>query len=368
MVQDKTGSPPTGGGTPHTPDPPLDPLTPSSGASAPTAPSGRGVRESGRVLMARVAAAAAGGGLLFLAFPPIDWWLAAPIGVGLIVAALYRARPRRAAWLGYLAAAVFLFPTLAWVRTIGDDVWVMLVGVESLFYAVMAALAALVFRLPLWPLWFGGLWVAMEWARGLFPVGGFPWARLAFSQGESLFTEYAALGGAPLVSFAVALCGALLARAVLRRPPDARRVAGRLVPVAVALAVPLLTLAIPRPGDEGRSVNLGIVQGNVPRLGAGLQRHERRGVLDNHVRRHIELAADVAAGQLAAARPGGAGRRTPATSTRCATPAPRADHRRRPPRTVGVPILVGAVLSMRRARRTGQTRSLVGTRLTGPGA
>jgi apolipoprotein N-acyltransferase len=314
--------------------------------------------------MARVAAAVAGGGLLFLAFPPIDWWLAAPLGVGLIVAALYGTRPRRAAWLGYLAAAVFLFPTLAWVRTIGDDVWVMLVGVESLFYAVMAALAALVFRLPLWPVWFGGLWVAMEWARGLFPIGGFPWARLAFSQGESLFTEYAALGGAPLVSFAVALCGALLAYALLRRPPDARRVVGRLVPVAIALAVPLLTLAVPRPGDEGRSVNIGIVQGNVPGRGMYILGDEPAVVLKNHANETKKLAQAVRDGKL----PKPDLVILPENSTDI---DPYRDAGARQiiddsVKDVGVPTLVGAVVAIGDENRA--TRSLVWDPVTGPGA
>ncbi|MFG1687404.1 apolipoprotein N-acyltransferase [Nonomuraea sp. NPDC049269] len=393
MVQDKTGPPPTGGGTPHIPDPPTPDSglpaagTPTSAAGTPTsaapgvdapspavdtsapvsdasAPAGRAVRESGRVLLARVAAAVAGGGLLFLAFPPIDWWLAAPLGVGLIVAALYGVRPRRAAWLGYLAAAVFLFPTLAWVRTIGDDVWVMLVGVESLFYAVMAALAALVFRLPLWPLWFGGLWVAMEWARGLFPIGGFPWARLAFSQGESLFTEYAALGGAPLVSFAVALCGALLAYAVLRRPAEARRVAGRLVPVAIALAVPLLTLAVPRPGDEGRSVNIGIVQGNVPGRGMDILGDEPAVVLKNHANETKKLAQAVRDGKL----PKPDLVVLPENSTDI---DPYRDAGARQiiddsVKDVGVPTLVGAVVAIGDENRA--TRSLVWDPVTGPGA
>ncbi|MFD1544023.1 apolipoprotein N-acyltransferase [Nonomuraea guangzhouensis] len=376
MVQDKTGPPPTGGGTPHIPDPPTpdsgvtaadtptlaaDASAPVSDAAAAVAPVGR---ESGRVLMARVAAAVVGGGLLFLAFPPIDWWLAAPLGVGLIVAALYGARPRRAAWLGYLAAAVFLFPTLAWVRTIGDDVWVMLVGVESLFYAVMAALAALVFRLRLWPLWFGGLWVAMEWARGLVPIGGFPWARLAFSQGESLFTEYAALGGAPLVSFAVVLCGALLAYALLRRPAEARRAVGRLVPVAIALAVPLLTLAVPRPGDEGRSVNIGIVQGNVPGRGMYILGDEPAVVLKNHANETKKLAQAVRDGKL----PKPDLVVLPENSTDI-DPYQDAGARQiidDSVKDVGVPTLVGAVVAIGDEYRA--TRSLVWDPVTGPGA
>jgi apolipoprotein N-acyltransferase len=44
---------------------------------------------------------------------------------------------------------------------------------------------------------------------------GFPWARLAFSQGDSPVLGLAALGGAPLVTFATAAAGGLLVQAGL---------------------------------------------------------------------------------------------------------------------------------------------------------
>nr|WP_240197422.1 apolipoprotein N-acyltransferase [Nonomuraea lactucae] len=320
------------------------------------------------MLLARVAAAVAGGAVLFLAFPPTGWWPGAPLGVGLVVAALYGTRPRRAAWLGYLAAAVFLLPALAWVRTIGDDVWLMLVGVESAFYAVMAAPASLVLRMRLWPLWFGGLWVAMEWARGLVPIGGFPWARVAFSQGESLFTRYAALGGAPLVSFAVALCGALLAYAVIGRGASwrtgGRSRLWRLAPAGLALAVPLLSLAVPRPGDEGRTVNVGIVQGNVPGRGMYALGDEPAVVLRNHAGETSRLARAVRAGLLP--RPDLVV--LPENSTDI--DPYRDPYARRiideSVKDVGVPTLVGAVVAIGDEHRA--TRSLVWDPVTGPGA
>src|SRR5437868_5237376 len=190
-------------------------------SGVPEAPASSGVpeapaRESRSRLLSRILAAAVGGLLLFAAFPPLDWWFCAPVGLALTVLSLYGCRPRRALWIGYVGALVFLLPTLAWVRPIGYDAWVGLVALESLFYAVLAAGVVMVVRLPCWPLWFGALWVAMEWARSLVPIGGFPWARVAFSQGESPYTQYAALGGAPLVSFAVATSGGLLALLVIK--------------------------------------------------------------------------------------------------------------------------------------------------------
>ncbi|SEU21343.1 apolipoprotein N-acyltransferase [Nonomuraea wenchangensis] len=320
-------------------------------------------REPRSRVLGRAGAAVAGGLALFAAFPPLGWWLLAPLGLALVAASLYGARPRRAAWVGALAAAVFLFPALAWVRTIGDDVWVMLVVTETVFYAVMSALAAPVFRLRAWPLWFAGLWVAMEWARGLVPIGGFPWARVAFSQGESLFTQYAALGGAPLVSFAVALCGALLAHAVLVRPPAARPWL-RAAPALLALAVPLLTLAVPRPGDEGRSINVGIVQGNVPGRGMYVLGDEPAVVLRNHAGETKRLAQAVREGKL----PKPDIVVLPENSTDI---DPYRDETARQiiqdsVSDVGVPTLVGAVVAIGDDSRA--TRSLTWDPVTGPGA
>ncbi|SEL79669.1 apolipoprotein N-acyltransferase [Nonomuraea pusilla] len=339
-----------------------DPSAAAEGGQEPAAASVSGPGGEGRRLTAaRVAAGAAGGLLLYTAFPPLDWWLCAPAGIALIAASLYGSRPRRAAWIGYLAAAVFLFPTLAWVRPIGDDAWLMLVALESFFYAAMAAAAALVFRLRLWPLWFACLWVAMEWLRSAVPFGGFPWARVAFSQGESLFTSYAALGGAPLVSFAVTLCGALLARAALQRPSRAPL---RAVPAALAVAVPLLALAVPRPGDEGRTVNVGIVQGNVPGRGMHVMGDEPAVVLRNHADETKRLAQAVREGRL----PKPDIVVLPENSTDI-------DPYRDPSanaiisdsvRDVGVPTLVGAVVSIGDTQRA--TRSLVWDPATGPGA
>jgi apolipoprotein N-acyltransferase len=102
----------------------------------------------------------------------------------------------------------------------------------------------------------------------------------------------------PLVTFAVALAGALLALAVLRlRAPRAAAlsVAGA---VAVALAGALAWL--PLPGASltagGDPVTVALIQGDVPRAGLDFNA-QRRAVLDNHVERTLELARAVEAGE-----------------------------------------------------------------------
>ncbi|GIH76853.1 apolipoprotein N-acyltransferase [Planobispora longispora] len=380
MVQERTVSPvgdePAGEGAGAP-----EPGAPGPGAPGAGGPAGEGSGGSpGRETLAAAAAAVAGGALLYLAFPPLGLWFLAPIGAALLILALYGTRPRRAAWLGLLAALAFLLPGLRWVSPIGTDAWLGLVAIESLFYVAWAAATAVVVKLPLWPLWTSALWVAMEWARGEVPFGGFPWVRVAFSQGESVFTPYAALGGAPLVSFAAVLCGALLALAAVRalRPATVEASSsgagpGRgprrwdralALPLAGALAVPLAAFAVPRPGDEGRSVTIGVIQGNVPGRGMYPLGDEPAVVLRNHTSKLHEMARAVREGKLP--RPDVVV--LPENSTDI--DPYRSDVARQEidaaVKDVGVPVLVGAVVAIGDSQRA--TRSLVWDPVTGPGA
>jgi apolipoprotein N-acyltransferase len=150
-----------------------------------------------------------------------------------------------------------------------------------------------------WPLLTGLLWVAQEALRSRTPFGGFPWGRLAFSQADSPLLPLAALGGAPLVTFAAALAGGLLAAAAWRRWRPLRRPHVPALLVAGAGAVMAAGLAVPLTEPAGPAATVAIVQGNVPRLGLDFNA-QRRAVLDNHVAATIALADRVAAGQAPA--------------------------------------------------------------------
>ncbi|WP_329079398.1 MULTISPECIES: apolipoprotein N-acyltransferase [unclassified Streptosporangium] len=377
MVQDKTAAPVPEGlatGDPADGPAPGSPKGPSAGPG--DGPPGAGAPPPGSrlALPARVAGAVAGGLLLFLAFPPLGLWFLAPLGMASAVLAVRGTRPRRGTWLGLLTGFALLLPGLHWVSPIGTDAWLGLVAMESAFYAPWGAGVALVTRLRLWPLWGAALWVAAEWARGQFPFGGFPWARVAFSQGESIFTPYAALGGAPLVSFAVALCGGLLALAVSRlspfpvspsiAAPGSRWGRALALPLAGALAVPAAALAVPRYGDEGRSVTVGVIQGNVPGRGMHPLGDEPAVVLGNHTRMLHQMARDVREGRTP--RPDLVV--LPENSTDI---DPLSDEFARSEidaavKDVGVPVLVGAVVRIGEKNRA--TRSIVWDPVTGPGA
>jgi apolipoprotein N-acyltransferase len=238
------------------------------------------------------------GAALLLSFPPYGLWWLAPAGVALLAAAAHRRRMRTAFLLGWAAGLVLFVPLISWT-TIGAGwaPWILLSVAEGAFIGLLAMatawLSPLVDRWPwLWPLLTGLLWTSQEALRDRAPFGGFPWGRLAFSQGDAPALRVAAYGGAPLVTFVVAAAGGALIALLWRRRVAVPAVLGFVVVLAALMAGPLL---VPVSHGGGTMKTVAIVQGNVPRLGLDFN-SQRRAVLDNHVDATLKLANEVAAG------------------------------------------------------------------------
>ncbi|GAA2028902.1 hypothetical protein GCM10009779_11730 [Polymorphospora rubra] len=250
--------------------------------------------------------AAVGAGLaLLVSFPPYGRWWLAPVGVALFAVAVHRRRPVAGFGYGALAGAVFFVPLLSWTNLhLSNLPWLLLSGLESVYLGLLGAVAAYVSPVVdrmrwSWPAVTGVLWVAQEALRDRTPFGGFPWGRLAFSQDESPLLRLAAVGGAPLVTFAVGVAGGFVVAALWRswRAVDRAglvRVAAGLVG---AVVVVLVGFAAPVGGTSSTGTAVvAVVQGNVPRMGFDFNA-QRRAVLDNHVNGTVELARRVAAGE-----------------------------------------------------------------------
>jgi apolipoprotein N-acyltransferase len=231
---------------------------------------------------------------LYLAFPPVGlWWLAAP-AVAAFTLLCRGTTASRGALLGLAYGLALFLPLVEWTATIAGVGALLALGLlQASFLALLGAALCLVTRLSGWPLWSALAWVLQEALRSRTPFGGFPWGRLAFSQADSPLTPLAALGGAPLVTFVVALLAGALAWAVvwLRTAPRAALlVAGGALAATAGVAA-----LVPTP-DDGETVQVAVIQGNVPRLGLGFN-DQRAAVLDNHVAATRALAADVRAGR-----------------------------------------------------------------------
>ncbi|WP_375482808.1 apolipoprotein N-acyltransferase [uncultured Jatrophihabitans sp.] len=246
-------------------------------------------------------AAVGGGAAGVLAFPRFGWWPFAFLSVAALSVAVDGRRARTGAWLGYLYGAAFLLPLVHWTGIyVGPVPWLILGLFFALFFAVLGAALTVLVRLPGRIFWVGAAWVGQEFLRDRIPFGGFPWGRLAFSQASSPLKWFAPLGGAPLVTFVVAVAGAGLAEAGLAAWPTLRRplVAGLVALVAVPVVG--LVLAVPLdPGDGGRQETVAVIQGGLPDTGTLDIETRAEQVLDNHVRQTLKLAAEVKAGTVA---------------------------------------------------------------------
>ena len=329
---------------------------------------GGALRRGGRAGWPRTLLVAAAALAMWLAFPPFDLTPLAPAGVALLTLALRGLTARTGAWLGFVGGVVFFVPVLEGIGRIGTDAWLVLAAVQALYFVPLGAGIALVTRLPGWPVWTAALWVGEELLRGRVPFGGFPWARLAFSQTATPLTPYASWGGAPLVTFVTALAGGLLAYAAVaaHRAYGARD--GRRSPVLAAAALAAAAalfgggLLIPTP-TSGRPVTVAVVQGDVPRIGLDWQ-GQRKAVLNNHVRVTRELAAKVRAGEVARPElvvwPENASDLDPYAD-------PEAYHAiHGAVKDVGVPVLVGALTDTPDGERV-ENRGIVWDPETGPG-
>ncbi|MFF0544010.1 apolipoprotein N-acyltransferase [Nocardia thailandica] len=338
----------------------------------------------------RLLAAVAGGLLLFASFPPRPFWFLAPVGVALLTLAVRGdGRLRGGFGIGFAGGLAFFVPLLPWTGIyVGPVPWLALSTACAVYFGLWGLLARLLGGLPGWPVWVALAWTAAEWGRSSFPFGGFPWGRIAFGQADGWYLSLASVGGAPLVGFAVALTGTALAALVplARRvrgadaPPPAdtagdagRPASGAALPlrgivaaVALLVAGPVAGLALsatlPGPDEGYRTVTVAAIQGSVPRLGLDFNA-QRRAVLDNHVRRTEELAADIAAGRVPRPDiviwPENSSDIDPLRNADAAALVTAASER------VGAPILVGAVLVNR--DRTTTNSVIVWNGADGPG-
>ncbi|HVV22876.1 MAG TPA: apolipoprotein N-acyltransferase, partial [Pseudonocardiaceae bacterium] len=260
-------------------------------------------RLPGRDTATRLAASLVGGVLWYLSFPPRPVWWLAPIAFALLGLAVHGRRARAGFGYGFLFGLAFLVPLLHWTGLyVGVIAWWPLSAFEALVMGLGVAAITVVLPLRGGPVWAALLWIADEALRARAPFGGLPWGKVAFGQPDGIYVSLAAVGGTPLVGFAVVLTGFGLTALVVTLRRDRRRGAllGGVLASVVAVVVPVAAAAAAWPlvgvDPNAGTATVAAIQGNVPRLGLDFNA-QRRAVLDDHVRETEKLAAQVAAGK-----------------------------------------------------------------------
>jgi apolipoprotein N-acyltransferase len=239
-----------------------------------------------RLLLALVAGIVSGS-LLALAFPPADLgWIAFLSLVPLFWLIRYGTLKEIAA--GSAAFGLVFFGLLLyWIRLFGTAAFLGLILSQTAWVAAAMVTAWLLreqlpngWKLLSFPLAF----LAGEYLRGLFPLGGFTWGGLGYSQHDNLMIlRLASYTGVWGLTFLVAGLNALIGEGVLR-------LRGRASPVLGLLAV--ATVAgpsfLPATEPDGATVRIAMVQGNTSE-GTSDPRADDLEVLENHIRLTQEI-------------------------------------------------------------------------------
>lgn len=268
------------------------------------------------MLPVRLLLATLGGVALLLAFPGYDVWPLAIVGCGALALATAGASVRVGLAAGFLLGLAWFTPMFTWAGTYaGPGPWLAMSVASALYPAALGGLLALLQRGgAVRPVVGAAAWVLMEYARTVTPFGGFPWSRLAFSQGDSTLLGAVSWLSVLGLGFLVALVGGLLARAAQLALAPATGVTGRsrgatsamrprralraLGALGLAVALTLAPLLIPRPTD-GEPVQVAAVQGELPEGFTRTLSAERGAMLQRYLDATHALAVEVAAGRTA---------------------------------------------------------------------
>ena len=230
------------------------------------------------------------GGLLALyTFPTENVWVLAPLIPALILLATLGMSFWGACLVGFVAGQAFYIAHIEWIALyLGPVPLIALSTLMSLFFAVGVGVTAWIWKKlkPKAGQYFGfafiaaGIWTTREWVVINFPYGGFPWSRLSMTQAYGPLANWSFWGGLSLLSFAIALLGALIAMFVFSL--KAKRV--NRIPYAIAAAaIALIPVATPTTlfNPEVGTKVVAAVQGNAK---AGLFANHTSGtILQNHL-------------------------------------------------------------------------------------
>jgi apolipoprotein N-acyltransferase len=264
------------------------------------APGGRGLPGEPRLALGwALLAAVAGGLILTAAFPPAGAWPLAPLGPALLVVALQGRSLRASFAVGLLFGLALFVPLISWLINLAWYAWAALAIAEAVIFALLAVGQRVLLSLRAWPVAVAGWWVVAEALRDRWPYA-FPWGRLAMSQAGAPTAPWTAIGGAPLLSFLLALVGSTLAWLLLA-PGAAGGLRRRLVPAlalagaaGLALAGGLLPVDTVPAGTP--SATVAAVQGSVPHARSLPDLLRATTVTANHAAATEKLAAQVRAG------------------------------------------------------------------------
>jgi apolipoprotein N-acyltransferase len=176
-------------------------------------------------LSSRLLLVAVAGAVSYFAYPKPNLWPVIFLSAAGFFIAIRATTLPRAYLIGFVGGFTFFASQGWWLsQYLGPVPLVALATSQALFVGLGAVVFELL-RRQVRTLWaqafiFAITWTAREWLTTHFPYGGYPWSRLAMSQGYSPLGNWVYFGGLSLLTFVLALVAAylvlLLPRLLLR--------------------------------------------------------------------------------------------------------------------------------------------------------
>jgi apolipoprotein N-acyltransferase len=225
----------------------------------------------------RLVIAAVSGAALSLSYTGFYLSIYSWICIGILLVALFGARPRVAFLCGFLHGLVFCLTSVPWIATVlavhggvsrlGG--WGVLLLIASVWGILVGMFAWIVQRLATHSIELACIaapfvWVTFEFVRARLPEISFPWNLLGYPAAANLgLLQLASVTGIYGLSFLVAAFNALLAWAEVGPSPTARRRLGMLA--AAAACIIAVMLIGPRPVPQSQANHMArAVQLNFP--------------------------------------------------------------------------------------------------------
>ena len=177
--------------------------------------------------------------------------------------AWHGARPRRAAWLGFVAGATYNGIVVSWAWYFGAVAIIPFVAVLGAYWALIGAVVAWLERRSVGhPVLTATIWVVGEGILARWPLGGFSWGEIGYSFHDfAPMRSLGALGGLALISWVAVAVNATIADQWVHRGSPTRWRVRSLPAVTLLVLATAWAVAIPEP-DRSGSLRYALLQGN----------------------------------------------------------------------------------------------------------
>ena len=239
-----------------------------------------------------------GGLFIAISFPAFNFWPGIFIGYFLVLLAVRQLGSLQALMVGSLAGFAYFGLVLKWLTTyLGPIPWFALSLLQALMFGVAASVVSIVWR---WlntlalgrskPLLIafalGSVFTAREFAAGIFPFGGMPWARGALALVDTHMARWVYFIDIAGLTWLIVFLSALVAMQFLNPQPSGsglyRRFRGSMTSIVASLLVVGIPafIALDASATSG-TIKVAAVQGNA---NAGLFAVNPPGsILDKHL-------------------------------------------------------------------------------------